>query len=187
MPLTKIGGKRKIQIPESVETLIIWAHQSFEIAGRLNLVQIEIDDDRVLNLLQKFKNASYKLTPLRILFPASVKNDTEQIFIICRELNDTGKSLINSKIYGLLGKINIKKINNWEEIKAQFFWVNATLQEQKETNNSRHICVPFVTSTLNDLLSFSINLIDYNNKDTTFEDNEKKISILNFQIDVFQK
>ena len=55
-------------MPESVETVITWAHQSFEIAGRLNLVQIEIDDDRVLNLLQKFKNASYKLTPLGIYF-----------------------------------------------------------------------------------------------------------------------
>ena len=66
-------------------------------------------------------------------------------------------------------------------------WVNATLEEQKEKNNSRDLCFPFVTSTLNDLLKFSINLIDDNNKDITFEDKEKKISILNFQINVFQK
>ena len=65
-------------------------------------------------------------------------------------------------------------------------WVNATLEEQKEKNNSRDLCFPFVTSTLNDLLKFSINLIDDNNKDITFEDKEKKISILNFQINVFQ-
>ena len=66
-------------------------------------------------------------------------------------------------------------------------WVNATLEEQKEKNNSRDLCFPFVTSTLNDLSKFSINLIDDNNKDITFEDKEKKISILNFQINVFQK
>ena len=66
-------------------------------------------------------------------------------------------------------------------------WVNATLEEQKEKNNSRDLCFPFVISTLNDLLKFSINLIDDNNKDITFEDKEKKISILNFQINVFQK
>ena len=61
------------------------------------------------------------------------------------------------------------------------------LRSKKKKNNSRDLCFPFVTSTLNDLLKFSINLIDDNNKDITFEDKEKKISILNFQINVFQK
>ena len=52
----------------------------------------------------------YKLTSLGILFPASTKNNTEQVFITCRELNDVKKALINSKIYGLLGIILLKKI-----------------------------------------------------------------------------
>ena len=38
---------------------------------------------------------------------------------------------------------------------------------------------------MNDLLSFNINLLDDNNKQITFAENEKKISILNFKIDVF--
>ena len=50
-----------------------------------------------------------KLTPLGLLFPASVKNDTEQIYITCRKLNHVKKSLINSKIYELLGIIDLKK------------------------------------------------------------------------------
>ena len=54
----------------------------------------------MLNKLKKYKNAVYKLTPLGILFPASVKNKTEKIFITCRKLNDVKKALINSKIYG---------------------------------------------------------------------------------------
>ena len=33
---------------EPIETVIICAQQSFEIAGGLNLVEIEIEDDRVL-------------------------------------------------------------------------------------------------------------------------------------------
>ena len=45
-----------------------------------------------------------------MLFPASVKNDTKQIFITCRELSDIKKSLINSKICGLLGTTDLKKI-----------------------------------------------------------------------------
>ena len=61
------------------------------------------------------------------------------------------------------------------------------LEQQKEINNSRHFCVPFTTLTLNDLLNFSINLRDDYNKQITFEENEKKVSILDFKTDVFLK
>ena len=65
-----------------------------------------------------------------------MKNNTFYIIqyykiITCRELNDVKKALINSKTYGLLGIIDFKKINNWEEIKGQLIWINATLEEQK--------------------------------------------------------
>ena len=75
-------------MPEPIETVIIWAQQSFEIAGGLNPVQIEIEDDRMLNIFKKYKNVLYRLTPLGILFPASVKNNTKQIFLTSRKLND---------------------------------------------------------------------------------------------------
>ena len=75
-----------------------------------------------------------------MLFPASIKNDTEQIFITYRELNDFKKSSINSKIYGLLGIIDLKTINNCNKIKGQSLWINATLEEQRGINNSRHLC-----------------------------------------------
>ena len=91
------------------------------------------------------------------------------------------KPLINSKIYGLLGIIDINKINNWKEgVKGQFIWINTTLEEQKEINSRKHICVLFTTSSLNELLS--INLIDDSNKQIEFGNNEKKVSILNFKI-----
>ena len=44
---------------EPVETIVIRAQQNFDIAGGLNPVQIEIEDDRVLNLLKKYKNVMY--------------------------------------------------------------------------------------------------------------------------------
>ena len=160
---------------EPIEMVIIRAQQNFEIVWGLNPIQVEIEDGRVLNMLKKHKNAMYKLTPLVILFPASIKNNTGQIFITCRGLNDVKKFLINSKNYGLLGIIVLKVINNWEEIKGQSIWINATLKEQKEINNIRHLCFPFLTKTLNDLLSFSIYLVNDNNGEITFEDNEKKL------------
>ena len=38
---------------EPIETVIIRAQQNFEIAGGLNPVQIEIEDNRVLNIFKK--------------------------------------------------------------------------------------------------------------------------------------
>ena len=55
-------------MPESIETVIICAQQSFEIAGGLDPVQIEIDDDRVLKIFKKYKNVRYRLTPLGLFF-----------------------------------------------------------------------------------------------------------------------
>ena len=93
---------------EPIETVTICTQQNFKVAGGLNPVQIEIEDDRVLNMFKKHKNVIYKLTPIGILFPASIQNDTRQVFITCRELNDVKKSLINGKIYDLLGIIDLK-------------------------------------------------------------------------------
>ena len=172
---------------EPIETIIVRAQQNFETVGGLNPIQIETEDDRTLNTLKKYKNVIYRITPLGLLFPASVKNDTKQIFVTCRELNDVKKALINGKMYGLLSIIDLNKIDNWEEIKGQSTWINVAFKNQKEINNNSHICFPFATKSLNDLVSFSIYLIDDNNKELNFTSGETKISILNFQIDVFSQ
>ena len=77
---------------EPIEMVIIRAQQKFEIAGGLNPIQIEIEDDRIMNLLKKHKNAVYKLTLLETLFQESIKNNTGHVFITCRELNDIKKN-----------------------------------------------------------------------------------------------
>ena len=63
-------------MPEPIETIIIRAQQDFDVVGGLNPIQIEIKDDRVTNILKKYKNVVYKIIPLGVLFPASVTNDT---------------------------------------------------------------------------------------------------------------
>ena len=57
---------------EPVETIIIRAQQDFDVDGGLNPIQIEIKYDNITNLLKKHKNVVYKITPLGLLFPASV-------------------------------------------------------------------------------------------------------------------
>ena len=50
--LTRIEENRKKQMAEPVEMVIIHVKQSLVIAGRVNPVQIEIEDARVLNMFK---------------------------------------------------------------------------------------------------------------------------------------
>ena len=121
------------------------------------------------------------------MFPSSIKNDTKQIFVTCRELNSTKTTLINGKIINTPGIINSNKINNWEHIKGKSLWVNVNFDEPKQINNIDHLSFSFETLSLNDMLGFSINLIDDDNKLMEFNSRETKKSILNFKIEVFLK
>ena len=140
---------------QPIETVIIRAQQNFDVVGGLNPIQIEIEDDRIINNFKKFKNVSYKITPLGLLFPASLKNDTKQIFITGKELNGEKKAILNGKIYDLIAIIDLNKISNWTEIKGQSIWVSVFFKDQKERNNNSHLCFPFVTRSFNNLTSFS--------------------------------
>ena len=127
----------------------------------------------------------YKVTPLGLLFPASIKNKTKQIFLTGKELNGVKKSILNGKVYDLVSIIDLDKISNWNEIKGQSLWISVAFEDQKEINNNSHLCFPYVTRSLNDLTSFSIYLQDDKNKEIEFKSRKQKISILNFQIDVY--
>lgn len=172
---------------EPAKNIIVRGQPNFHLHDVLNPVEIEIYDDRILNILNKHKNIYYKLTPIGLFFPSSITNNTKQIFITCRELNDAKKSWINSKFYSLLGVINLEKINSSENIKGKSLWVNVSFNEQEQINSSHHICFLFKKSSCNDLLSFSINLIDNKNQQISFNSGDQKISILNFKIDVFSR
>ena len=172
---------------EPIETVIVRGQQKFDLYDKLNPIQIKINDDRILNIFKKHKNVYYKLTTIGILFPSSITNDTEQIFVTCRALNDAKIALINGKIYNIFGLINLNKINNWKYVKEKSFWVNVNFDETDQINNSEHIYFTFEASLLNDFLDFSINLIDDNSKAIEFNASEEKISILNFKIEGFLK
>ena len=106
-------------------------------------------------------------------------NDTKQIFVTCRELNNAKVALIKCKIYSILGILNLDKISNWEYIKGKTLWVNVSFTEQEQINDSIHSSFSFKTLPLHDLLRFSINLIDDDNKPVKICSGEQKKS---FQI-----
>ena len=51
--VTRIRKKRKRKMAEPIETVIVCVQQNFEIAGGLNPVQIEVEDDAFLNIFKK--------------------------------------------------------------------------------------------------------------------------------------
>ena len=50
--LTKLGKKRKRNMQEPKETIIVRAEQNFDIDGGLNPTEFEIKVDRITNLLK---------------------------------------------------------------------------------------------------------------------------------------
>ena len=58
--ITRLGEKRKINMSQPIETIVIRAQQNFEIAGGLNPIQIEIEDHRVINILKNTKMSYIK-------------------------------------------------------------------------------------------------------------------------------
>ena len=66
-------------------------------------------------------------------------------------------------------------------------WVNANFDEPKQINNIGNFPFSFKTICLNDILGFSINLIDDDKKPIEFNSGETKISILNIKTEVFLK
>ena len=94
---------------------------------------------------------------------------------------------MNGEIYDIIAIIDLNKISTWNDSKGQSIWVSVSFKGQKEINNNSHLCFPFVTRSLNDLTGFSIYLQDDKNKEIKFSSRERKISILNFQVDVYLK
>ena len=170
---------------EPIETVIIRVRQNFEVLGGLNPIEIRISDNSIIRILKKYKNVVYKIIPLGLLFPATIKSDTEEIFVLAKNLNGVKKCILNYKTFDIIGVIDLNKMRNWKEIKGQSVWTNIQFKNHKEINQSSHLCFPFITKSFNDLTSFSIYLQDSSNEKINFESNEKKVSIFNFQIEIF--
>ena len=114
--ISRLGKPQKNMLSEPAETVIIRAQTEFDVVGGLNPIQVQIVDDTVLNILRKYKNVAYKITPLGLLFPATITNDTNHIFITTTKISGAKKATLNYKIYDLLADIDTDKINKWKDI-----------------------------------------------------------------------
>ena len=173
--IVQTGKKRKMQGP--LDSLFVRDQQDFDLYEQLNPIEIKITDDTVINKLNKYKQIKSRFTMLGLLFPANIQNDTNQIFLTCRELNKAKTGLINGKILSILGMINLDKINEYNKIKGKSVWINANFEDIKD-KNSEYISFSFETKNLSDSLSFSLYLVDSQNNKITFSSGEKTLALL---------
>ena len=116
---------------EPIDTVMIRVRQNFDFVGGLNTIQIEIRDDTVINILKKYKDVVYKIILLGLLFPATIKNDTQQIFVLAKKINGVKKSILNYKTFAILATIDLNKIENWKDVKGQLIWRNVQFKNHK--------------------------------------------------------
>ena len=183
--IVQLGKRQRNMLTTPIDTVIIRAQQDFDVARGLNPIQVEITDDRIINILTKHKYVAYKITPLGLFFPTSVTNDTGRVQITSTKISEAKKAILNYKLFDLIAKIDLDKIPNWKDLKGESIWVNVPFKDHKEINNVNHLCFLFVTKTLSDLTIFTITLLDDQNKKVEFKSGEKKTSIFSFQIDIY--
>ena len=70
---------------EPIETIIIRARQDFGVLGGLNPVQIEIKDDRIINMLKNTKMSSPK-EHLQGFFSSSSNKRHKPDFYYCKKI-----------------------------------------------------------------------------------------------------
>ena len=88
-------------------------------------------------------------------------------------------SLPNGFLYEINGVINLNKIKNWKEMKKLLRWVNVQFQQWINNRQSKSFTCIFKTKDKEDVLNFSLKLIDEKNEEMKLKD-EKNNSKLRF-------
>ena len=71
-----------------------------------------------------------------------------------------------------------------EKIKEISNWVNVTFEDIDTPYKDEHFAFGFKTQNLQDILSFQFTLLVSNRNKIEFVDDERKVTFLNFKIDI---
>ena len=102
-------SKKSVNI---LDFLIIRGQQVFEEGRDINLIEIKIEDNRVRNLFEKYKDNKVRFKLIGLLIASSVVNDTEKIFLQTTGLKLTNYALLNDEYKQIIGIANLKQIEN---------------------------------------------------------------------------
>ena len=161
--------------------------QSFDQYQKLNALDIKITDSELFKrlLFKGNKRIKYRFIPNSILLSSSVQEETQVIFLTVSGLNEARDIFINGKVYKAIGCIFTNEIEGWDKIKKTTSnWVSCRLTNSKYPFGAKHLAFEFDTSSLNTLLTFTLNLIDQTGKEISFLDSEQKVPALNFTIQI---
>ena len=93
--LTKAGQKRKMV--DIAETLLKKALQSYDKYTTLNSLEVNLRSNYLNQKVNDDKGFVYEVMLKNMLFSSSIKDDTQNIFITCQNLNSAKKALIKGK------------------------------------------------------------------------------------------
>ena len=113
-----------------LDYLIIRSQQVFEEGRKINPIEIKIEDSRVRNLFDKYKDNKVKFKLIGLLIASSVVNDTEKIFLQTTGLKSAKYALLNEEYKQIIGIANLNQIENWHTLKQSSKWVDIRFQEQ---------------------------------------------------------
>ena len=182
--LTKSGQKRKMV--EILDTVIVKALQSYDKYSTLNPLEINLNSNYLSKTIHDYKGFTFEVRLINVLFSSSIENDTQNIFIVCHNLNSAKKVLINNKIYSLLGIINLNEIKQWSEMKGKSLYVSAKRDDSHYMQNAIHFGLKFKSSFLTEFLEFTCDFLDDKADQIKFADGENKVPIIDLQIDILK-
>ena len=180
--LSKVGQKRKMT--EIVETILVKVLQNYDRYTVLNSLEIDLHSNYLNQKINDYKGFTFEVILRNLLFSSSIKNDTQNIFVTCQNLNSAEKALINGKIYDILGVVNLREIKNWETIKLNFIYVNVKFDDSHFMENAKHLGFNFKTSFPTEFLEFICELLDDKANPIKFVSGEQKVPVLDLQIDI---
>ena len=173
--ISRIGKKRKRPMTV-LDFVIIRGQQSFDEKKAINPIDIKIENNKIQNMFEKYGKNKERFFLEELLFSSSIKSDTKKICLQTTGISDAKYGLINDDFKQAIGVINLNQLDNWKQIKKSSRWVNVNFQSQQDNKNVKHFFK-------GDLLNFTLNLVDTDNKLIEFADGEKKFPILNFMIE----
>ena len=93
--LTRNGQKRKMV--EVIDTIIVKALQSYDKYSTLNPLEINLNSNYLSKIIHDYKGFTFEVRLINVLFSSSLESDTQNIFIVCHNLNSTKKALLTTK------------------------------------------------------------------------------------------
>ena len=137
-----------------------------------------MNTNNVIQWLTKYNKYRFSFVLESFLFSSNFENETDVILLTCKELCNAKEALINSKIEKVLGVTYLSKIVNWELAKGQTKRSQAIFVDSEYHTKPSHLAFAFITRNITDLISFTVTLLDRNEKKLTFHQMKKKFQQL---------